>query len=176
MSEWEFLARLADEADCGLLLDVNNVYVSSVNHDFDPLEYLRGVPHQRVVQMHLAGHTHCRTHIVDTHDDHVIDPVWELYRAAHELTGGVATLLEWDARIPSFEQVHAEVLKAQAVAAPSTRVGASGTDGSQTEMHKRAAPDAAAYDRDDANSVSLGPNSLGAGVPHPAHVVAAEAE
>jgi hypothetical protein len=87
MSEWEFLRHMAEEADCGLLLDVNNVYVSSVNHDFDPVEYLRSVPHERVVQFHLAGHTNCRTHLIDTHDGEVIDPVWELYRLAHQLTG-----------------------------------------------------------------------------------------
>jgi len=113
MTEWEFLSRLADEADCGLLLDVNNVYVSSVNHDFDPVEYVRSVPHERVVQIHLAGHTDCGTHRVDTHDSEVIDPVWQLYRLAHQLTGGVATLLEWDANIPPFPVVHAEVLKAK---------------------------------------------------------------
>jgi uncharacterized protein (UPF0276 family) len=113
MPEWEFLARLAEAADCGLLLDVNNVYVSSVNHDFDPVEYVRSVPHQRIVQFHLAGHTHCGTHLIDTHDREVVDPVWELYRLAHQLTGGVSTLLEWDARIPPFSVVHAEVLKAR---------------------------------------------------------------
>jgi uncharacterized protein (UPF0276 family) len=113
MSEWEFLSRLAEETDCGLLLDVNNVYVSSVNHDFDPVEYLRAIPHERVVQFHLAGHTNCRTHLIDTHDGQVIDPVWELYRLAHRLTGGAATLLEWDAKIPEFPVVHAEVLKAK---------------------------------------------------------------
>jgi uncharacterized protein len=113
MSEWEFLNRLADDTDCGLLLDVNNVYVSSVNHDFDPAEYIRSVPHERVVQFHLAGHTNCETHLIDTHDGHVIDPVWELYRLAHRLTGGASTLLEWDAKIPPFPVVHAEVLKAR---------------------------------------------------------------
>jgi uncharacterized protein (UPF0276 family) len=113
MTDWEFLSRMADEADCGLLLDVNNVYVSCVNHDWDPAEYVRGVPHRRVVQFHLAGHTNCGTHLIDTHDGHVIDPVWELYRLAHELTGGVSTLLEWDAKIPAFPVVHAEVLKAK---------------------------------------------------------------
>jgi uncharacterized protein (UPF0276 family) len=113
VSEWEFLARLADETGCGLLLDVNNVFVSSVNHDFDPREYVENVPAEKVVQFHLAGHTHCRTHIIDTHDDHVIDPVWELYRLAHLRTGGASTLLEWDARIPEFPVVHAEVLKAR---------------------------------------------------------------
>lgn len=113
MPEWEFLSRMADETDCGLLLDVNNVYVSSVNHDFDPFEYLAGVPHERIVQIHLAGHTNMGTHCIDTHDGPVIDPVWELYRRAHELTGGVSTLLEWDAEIPPFPVVHAEVLKAR---------------------------------------------------------------
>jgi uncharacterized protein (UPF0276 family) len=113
MPEWEFLTRLAEDSDCGLLLDVNNVYVSSVNHDFDPEEYIRKVPHRRVVQFHLAGHTDCGTHRIDTHDGEVIDPVWELYRQAHKLTGGASTLLEWDAKIPEFPVVHAEVLKAK---------------------------------------------------------------
>jgi len=113
MTEWEFLTRMTEETDCGLLLDVNNVYVSSVNHDFDPIEYLHNIPHERVVQFHLAGHTNCRTHLIDTHDGHVIDPVWELYRLAHELTGGASTLLEWDARIPEFPVLHQEVLKAK---------------------------------------------------------------
>ena len=113
MPEWEFITRMAEAADCGLLLDVNNVYVSSVNHDFDPEEFIRSIPHERVVQCHLAGHTNLTTHCIDTHDDHVIDQVWELYRLAHRLTGGVSTLLEWDARIPEFPVVHAEVLKAR---------------------------------------------------------------
>ena len=113
MSEAEFISAMANETDCGLLLDVNNVYVSSVNHDFDPVDYLKSIPHERVVQFHLAGHTDCGTHCIDTHDGEVIDPVWELYRLAHELTGGVSTLLEWDANIPEFPVVHAEVLKAR---------------------------------------------------------------
>lgn len=113
MSEREFLSRLAEEADCGLLLDVNNVYVSSVNHGFDPDEYIRNVPHRRIVQMHLAGHSTFPTHLIDTHDHPVIDRVWKLYALAHGLTGGVSTLLEWDAQIPPFPVVHAEVLKAQ---------------------------------------------------------------
>ncbi|WP_437223427.1 DUF692 domain-containing protein [Planctomicrobium sp. SH661] len=113
MSEWEFLTRMSEEADCGLLLDVNNVYVSSVNHDFDPCEYIAGLPHERIVQMHLAGHTNMGTHCIDTHDGPVIDPVWELYRQAHQWTGGVSSLLEWDAAIPEFPVVHAEILKAK---------------------------------------------------------------
>ncbi len=113
MTEWEFLSRMADDADCGLLLDVANVRVSAVNHDFDPVEYLRALPHERVVQMHLAGHTELATHIVDTHDRPVADPVWELYALASELTGGVSTLIEWDEALPPFPEVHAEVLKAK---------------------------------------------------------------
>jgi uncharacterized protein len=113
MTEWEFLSRMADETGCGLLLDVNNVYVSSVNHDFDPREYVDNVPHRSIVQCHLAGHTNCGTHLIDTHDGHVVDPVWALYARAHQWTGGVSTLLEWDARIPAFSVVHAEVLKAK---------------------------------------------------------------
>src|SRR6202043_2099024 len=97
----------------GLLLDVNNVYVSSFNHDLDPEEFIRSLPHHRIVQFHLAGHADYVTHLIDTHDPHVVDPVWELYRTAHQLTGGVSTLLEWDARIPPFPVVHAEVLKAR---------------------------------------------------------------
>jgi uncharacterized protein len=113
MPEWEFLARLTDETRCGLLLDVNNVFVSSVNHDFDPREYLRAIPADRVVQFHLAGHTNLGTHCIDTHDGEVVDEVWQLYRIAYELTGGVSTLLEWDARLPPFPRLHAEVLKAK---------------------------------------------------------------
>lgn len=113
MTEWEFLAEMSGQADCGLLLDVNNVYVSSVNHDFDPVQYIQSVPHERVVQFHLAGHTNCQTHLIDTHDGQVVEAVWELYRLARRLTGNVSTLLEWDAKIPEFSVVHAEVLKAR---------------------------------------------------------------
>ena len=113
MSEWEFVTRLAEDADCGLLLDVNNIYVSSFNHDLDPAEFVKSVPHERIVQIHLAGHTNYTTHLIDTHDGHVIDPVWGLYRMAHQLTGGVSTLLEWDASIPPFSVLHKEVLKAK---------------------------------------------------------------
>lgn len=115
MSEWEFLGRLTDMTGCGLLLDVNNVYVSSVNHDYEPEDYLDAIPGDRVVQIHLAGHTDCGTHIIDTHDKPVIDRVWELYRRTIERIGPVSTLLEWDAAIPPFPELHAEVLKAKAV-------------------------------------------------------------
>ncbi len=112
MPEWEFLARLAEEADCGLLLDVNNVYVSSFNHGFDPRAYIAAIPAERVVQFHLAGHTHKGTHIVDTHSDHAIPEVWDLYSQAVRRTGLVSTLYEWDEDIPDFETMHAEALKA----------------------------------------------------------------
>ncbi|MBM3813381.1 MAG: DUF692 domain-containing protein [Acidimicrobiia bacterium] len=112
-TEWDFLATLAEEADCGLLLDVNNVYVSSYNHGFDPREYIDRIPPDRVVQIHLAGHTNKGTHILDTHSDHVIDEVWDLYRRVYRRMGGIATLLEWDEDIPAFDIVHAEALKAR---------------------------------------------------------------
>ncbi|PYV13307.1 MAG: hypothetical protein DMG07_14895 [Acidobacteria bacterium] len=126
-TEWDFLARLAEEADCGILFDVNNVYVSAFNHGFDPNVYIDAIPVERVVQYHLAGHTHKGTHIIDTHSDHVIDEVWALYRRAYGRTGAVATLVEWDEDIPSFEVVHAEVLKAKEQVTPGEQVKAYGT-------------------------------------------------
>jgi uncharacterized protein len=112
MTEWQFLAEVVERADCGVLLDVNNIYVSSQNHGFDPREYLRGVPKDRVAQIHLAGHTRHEHVILDTHDHPVCDPVWQLYAEAIKSIGPVATLLEWDDRIPSFNDVHREALKA----------------------------------------------------------------
>src|SRR4029077_15237740 len=114
MPEWEFFARLMEDADCGMLLDVNNVYVSSFNHGFDPEAYVDAIDPTRVTQYHLAGHTNKGTHIVDTHNDHVIDPVWQLYQRSVRRTGNVSTLLEWDADIPAFGVVHGEALKARA--------------------------------------------------------------
>ncbi len=113
MPEWEFLARLAEEADCALLLDVNNVYVSSKNHGFDPLTYLNALPFERVVQCHVAGHTDHGTHIIDSHIGPVIDPVWRLLGEAYRRANGVSVLLEWDAEIPSFEETHREALRAR---------------------------------------------------------------
>jgi uncharacterized protein (UPF0276 family) len=113
MTEWEFLNEVVERADCGILLDVNNIYVSSQNHDFDPLEYLNSVPTGRVAQIHVAGHSKYEKYILDTHDHPVIDPVWRLYRHAIARVGATATLLEWDDRIPSFEEVHAEARKAE---------------------------------------------------------------
>lgn len=115
--EWEFLTALAEQADCRLLLDVNNVYVSSVNHGFNAVEYIEKLPHARVVQIHLAGHTDCGTHIIDTHDGPVSSQVWELYRLACRRIGSVSTLLEWDSNIPAFPILYAEALKARRHAA-----------------------------------------------------------
>ena len=112
MTEWEFIARLADEADCGLLLDVNNIYVSAFNHGFDAREYVEAIPADRVVQIHLAGHTNYGTHIIDTHTGHVIDEVSALYADACSRFGDVSTTVEWDADIPEFSVVFAEALKA----------------------------------------------------------------
>jgi hypothetical protein len=112
MTEWEFLSEVAERADCGILLDVNNIYVSSKNHNFDPFEYLNSVPAERVGQIHIAGHSKFEKYILDTHDHPVLDPVWKLYARAIERCGPTNTLLEWDAHIPSFEQVHHEASKA----------------------------------------------------------------
>jgi uncharacterized protein (UPF0276 family) len=113
MTEWEFLNEVVERADCGILLDVNNIYVSSQNHDFDPFEYLNAVPPERVAQIHIAGHSKYEKYILDTHDHPVIDPVWQLYERAIARVGRTATLLEWDDRIPSFDEVHAEARKAE---------------------------------------------------------------
>jgi uncharacterized protein (UPF0276 family) len=113
MTEWEFLNEVVERADCGILLDVNNIYVSSKNHNFDPLRYVNSIDPARVAQIHVAGHSRYEKYILDTHDHPVIDPVWKLYQRAIERTGHTATLLEWDDRIPSFEEVHAEARKAE---------------------------------------------------------------
>jgi hypothetical protein len=112
LTEWEFLTEVVERADCGILLDVNNIFVSSENHGFDPMEYVRNVPHHRVGQIHIAGHTRYEDVILDTHDHPVPDPVWAVYAEAIRLTGKTATLLEWDDRVPSFNEVHNEALKA----------------------------------------------------------------
>lgn len=113
INEWDFLRYLAEETGCGLLLDVNNVYVSGFNNDFDPVHYIKQLPHDQIVQMHIAGHQHCGDYIIDTHDRKVVDEVWALFSLAWQLTGGVATLLEWDGNIPDFNTYHDELLKAK---------------------------------------------------------------
>lgn len=114
MAEHEFIAQLAERSDCALLLDVNNVYVSAKNHGWSASDYLDGIPYERVVQIHLAGHTDKGEYCIDTHDGPVIEPVWELYAEVMRRAGNRATLLEWDDHFPeTFEEIHAEVLLAQ---------------------------------------------------------------
>ena len=117
LSEWDFLAELTRRADCDLLLDVNNVYVSAFNHGFDPADYLAAIPKDRVRQIHLAGHEHNGDHIVDTHDAPVADPVWDLYRAAVARFGAVPTMIERDADIPPFRDLVDELDRARSLAA-----------------------------------------------------------
>jgi hypothetical protein len=115
MSEWEFLTQIAEQADCGILLDVNNIYVSAANHGFRAEDYITGVPADRVGQIHLAGHSDMGTYLFDTHDGPVITPVWDLYRLAVRHCGRVSTLIEWDDKIPAFEVLCGEAERARAL-------------------------------------------------------------
>jgi uncharacterized protein (UPF0276 family) len=117
ISEWAFLSAVAEKADCGILLDVNNIYVNSVNQGFDPLEYLSGLPKSRVGQFHLAGHSEAGTHLVDTHDQPVAPQVWDLYREAVRRFGAIPSLIERDDNLPAFEELLAESDQARAIAA-----------------------------------------------------------
>ncbi|MDE3036938.1 MAG: DUF692 domain-containing protein [Pseudomonadota bacterium] len=125
MPEWEFMAWLAKDADCGILLDVNNVYVSAFNHRFDARQYIDAIPAERIVQIHLAGHDHRGTHIIDTHDNYVIDAVWDLYAYTLQRKGLVSTMVEWDDNIPAFDVLLAEIGKARRWAQASRRREAS---------------------------------------------------
>ncbi len=109
MTEWDFLREIAERADCLILLDVNNIYVSSVNHEFDPLDYLNAMPVERVQQIHLAGHENHGDYLIDTHDHPVPDPVWELYSAAVRRFGCVSTMIERDDNIPALEELCSEL-------------------------------------------------------------------
>lgn len=109
MPEWEFLAAVAAEADCLILLDINNIHVSAFNHGFDPRAYLAGIPRDRVRQFHLAGHLNLGTHIVDTHDHPVIAEVWSLYEDAVRRFGVLPTMIERDDNIPELGELLAEL-------------------------------------------------------------------
>jgi uncharacterized protein (UPF0276 family) len=113
MTEWDFLANVVTEADCGILLDVNNIYVSSVNHGFDPMDYLRAIPKGRVAQIHMAGHSNKKTHLLDTHDHPVCEGVWNLYAEALQLFGPITTMIERDDRIPAFTVLEKELNRAR---------------------------------------------------------------
>lgn len=109
MSEWEFIGAVCQQADCDLLLDINNIFVSSHNHGFDPLDYLHGIPAQRVRQIHLAGHSQHENYLIDTHDQPVCDEVWQLYQQAIHHLGFIPTMIERDGNIPPLPELLAEV-------------------------------------------------------------------
>ena len=115
MTEYEFISAVAKRADCLILLDINNIYVNHYNHGLDPWAFLAGVPRDRVQQIHLAGHQNCETHLIDTHDHPVINPVWDLYARAVELLGPVSTMIERDDHIPPLEDLVRELNQARAI-------------------------------------------------------------
>ena len=115
MTEWEFISTIADEADCGILLDLNNIFVSAFNHRFDARTYIDAIPAERVIQFHLAGHSDHGTYLLDTHDHPVRDEVWDLYAHAVRRFGAVSALVEWDDNIPEFERLMETANKARAI-------------------------------------------------------------
>ncbi len=124
LNEWDFIAELTRRADCDILLDVNNVYVSAFNHEFDAFAFLRAMPRERVRQFHLAGHLNKGTHIIDTHNHPIIPDVWDLYAEAVRLFPGVPTMIERDADIPPYLELVAELDIARRIAAEATRQAA----------------------------------------------------
>lgn len=124
MTEWEFVAEVARRADCAILLDINNIHVSAVNHGFDALRYLHAVPRERVRQFHLAGHSNMGDHLIDTHDHPIAPPVWDLYRKALAHFGPVPTMIERDDNIPPLSELVAELDMARAIAAGEAREAA----------------------------------------------------
>lgn len=121
LGEAEFLAEVAERADCGILLDVNNVYVSCTNHGWDADRYLAAVPRERVGQIHIAGHSDRGTHLLDTHDHPVCDAVWELYCRAVARFGGVTTMIERDDRIPALAELVDELARGRAIGESAAR-------------------------------------------------------
>lgn len=115
LSEWEFLSAVAQKADCGILLDINNIYVSAFNHKFDPTEYIQHIPRERIGYFHMAGHENKGTYLFDTHEGPIIEPVWDLYRHAVERFGTVSTLIEWDKNTPKFSALLQECDRAKKI-------------------------------------------------------------
>jgi len=138
MREWEFLAAVAEKADCGILLDVNNIYVNAFNHGFDPRRYIDGIPAPRVAQIHLAGCTDCGTFLFDAHSSPVRPEVWDLYQYALRRLGPVSTLIEWDDCIPPFPELLAETERA--------RLAAEEVYGNPSDQPRRAATAACSGD------------------------------
>ncbi|MCL6417745.1 DUF692 domain-containing protein [Aestuariirhabdus sp. Z084] len=116
MTEWEFFNEIARRADCHILLDINNIFVSAHNHHFDPLDYINGMDSDRVMQFHLAGHSYNGEMIIDTHDHDVCDPVWSLYAKALKRFGAVSTMIERDDNIPEFPELRKELAIAEGIA------------------------------------------------------------
>lgn len=116
ITEWEFLNEIAKRADCYLLLDINNIYVSARNHQFSAIDYLNGIDPERVRQFHLAGHTDYGDYVIDTHDQPITDPVWELYQKALKRFGAISTMIERDDNIPSLEELMEELNIARNIA------------------------------------------------------------
>jgi len=121
MTEWEFLREISERADCLILLDINNIYVSSFNHEFNPSSYIEAIPIERVWQFHLAGHQNHGDYIIDTHDEPVIDPVWELYAEAVRRFGDVSTMIERDDNIPPLSELLDELQHARSTAFQAQR-------------------------------------------------------
>ncbi len=141
MPEWEFLARLVERADCGILLDVNNVYVSAQNHGFDAETYVSAIPMGRVVQIHLAGHSRQGSILIDTHDHPVCPEVWDLFERAVRRLGPISTLIEWDDRIPELAVVAGEAARARAIL---SRVAKENLDAFDHDPRRRATSPVAA--------------------------------
>jgi len=115
MTEWDFITEIVKKADCYLLLDVNNIYVSALNHNFQALDYLDAMPAERIVQIHLAGHSNCGDYIIDTHDAPVIQPVWNLYAEAIKRFGKISTMIERDDNMPPLSELLAEINRARSI-------------------------------------------------------------
>lgn len=144
--EWEFLIAVADAADCGILLDVNNVFVSAHNHGFDAETYVDAIPAERVFQIHLAGHSENGALLIDTHDHPVRDEVFSLFERTYRRIGPVSTLIEWDDRIPEFDRLEAEAFRARAII---NRIRNTEWQDERTERQVSAGDDAAAAARVD---------------------------
>jgi len=117
LTEWEFIKEISERADCLILLDLNNIYVSSVNHEFDPLEYIAAIPAKRIYQIHLAGHSNMGDYIIDTHDHEIIDCVWDLYAETLRRIGPCSTMIERDDNIPPLLELVSELQRARKIAA-----------------------------------------------------------
>jgi uncharacterized protein (UPF0276 family) len=114
-TEWDFIAKLSEKSGCELLLDVNNIFVASFNHNYNAKQYIDAIPANKISYIHLAGHSKYENYIIDTHNNFVIDEVWDLYKYAIKTKGIKPTMIEWDADIPEFSVLYNEIMKAKTV-------------------------------------------------------------